>query len=120
MRWGKSPDLTIIGAGPAGLFAAYQLSRLSPKTKILLLSKTLTTSRSSPYAILRRSQKSPVKVDGLGGSGIFADKLYFEQAGGWLEYRSSEYAQALIAYVAEIFERFGGLSERRAFALSNP
>ncbi len=111
----KYSDLTIIGAGPAGLFAAYQLSRLSPKTQVLVLGGL--TSRSSLPKILKRSQANPVKGDGLGGSGIFADKLYFEPAGGWLEKRSPEYAEALIAYVAEIFERFGGLSERKAFAL---
>src|SRR2546425_2061932 len=110
------PDLTIIGSGPAGLFAAYQLSRLSAKLNILILANQPS---SEPHTLARqpRAEDSPVSDKGLGGSGRFADKLYFDSAGGWLESQAPKYAEALMAYSAEIFERFGGLSERKAFAL---
>jgi uncharacterized FAD-dependent dehydrogenase len=110
------PDLAIIGSGPAGLFAAYQLSRLSPGLSIQILAND-PNPRSSALAKPPRARDSPVTDKGLGGSGRFADKLYFDSAGGWLESQAPEYARALMAYSAEIFERFGGLSERKAFAL---
>lgn len=105
-------DLAIIGAGPAGLFAGYQLARSSPSLRLAIL----VDAGRSTNAFWRNKTKhrNPVGVEGLGGSGLFSDKLYFDAAGGWLESREKEYSKIIMAYAAEIFERYVGVSERGA------
>jgi uncharacterized FAD-dependent dehydrogenase len=97
-----SPRITVIGAGPSGLFAAYELSRFVRSSKI-----TLLDSGGS----IRKHHKTrcPVSTDGLGGAGVFADKLYFDVAGGWLEERASELESLIyMSLVSEVYEKFTG------------
>ena len=110
----KPLDLAIVGAGPAGLFAGYQLARSSRSLKLAFLVNT-----PKPTDVFWRNKSkhhNPVGVEGLGGSGLFSDKLYFDAAGEWLELRDQEYSQIIMAYAAEIFERYVGVSERGAVA----
>ncbi len=111
----KPLDLAIIGAGPAGLFATYQLARLSSSLRIAILVNSGWPTTKFWQNKIRHS--NPVSVDGIGGSALFSDKLYFDPAGGWLETRQKEYSRVFMAYVAEIFERYVGLSERSAVSL---
>ena len=108
----KPFDLAIIGAGPAGLFAGYQLARLSPSLSLAILVNTHRPTDA--FWQNKTNHRNPVGVEGLGGSGLFSDKLYFDAAGGWLESREKEYSQIIMAYSAEIFERYVGVSERGA------
>lgn len=111
-------DVAIIGAGPTGLFAAYQLARLAPKANIVVVSRKGNTHSEDPLSFQdTKSRNSPVSTDGLGGSGAYSDKLYFDPAGGWLEDEKKKYSDVFMCYVAELFERFGGISERDAFAV---
>ncbi len=112
---GKPLDLAIIGAGPAGLFAAYQLARLSSSLRIAILVNSGPPTTQFWQNKIRHT--NPVSMDGIGGSAPFSDKLYFDAAGGWLETRQKEYSRVFMAYVAEIFERYVGLSERSAVSL---
>lgn len=51
----------------------------------------------------------PVDAIGLGGAGVFADKLYFDPAGGWLEGKAFGLdARVYMSLIGEVFQRFTG------------
>jgi len=118
-------DVLIIGAGPAGIFTALELSKLNHELKILIVDNGRTIEKRkcparatgvcvgcNPCAITR----------GWSGAGAFSDgKLSLSPAvGGRLtEYMKEEQAQELIDYADSIYRRFGaqekvyGLDTRR-------
>ena len=74
-------DVVIVGAGPAGLFAAYELIENNPKLKVLLLDKgKFAKNRFCP---MKKTHKcvncNPCGIlSGYGGAGTFSDgKLNF-------------------------------------------
>lgn len=92
--------IVIIGAGPAGLFAAYELVK-NKKRKILILEKgNNLASRSAKETLC-----------GVGGSGTFSDgKLHFSLTLSHeklLDFCSHPQAQKLLDYVEELFLAFG-------------
>jgi uncharacterized protein len=90
-------DVVIIGGGPAGLFAALELSR-NKTLKVLLLEKGRDIDERTNI------------VSGLGGAGAFSDgKLTLSsKAGGHLaEYVSEAEADRLIKHVDKIWLDFG-------------
>lgn len=109
----KSFDVIIIGGGPAGIFAALELTQAEGR-KILLIEKGKDISqRRCP---VRDTGSSCVEclpcnlVCGLGGAGAFSDgKLVLSsEVGGHLgEYLGEEPAAGLIKYVDELYLRFG-------------
>ena len=107
-------DVVIIGAGPAGLFAAYELIQNNPKLKILLMDKgKFAHNRVCPM------KKTNVCVNcnpcnilsGFGGAGTFSDgKLNFIPKLGksdLFKYMSISEANKLIDDTEEIFNKFG-------------
>lgn len=107
-------DVVIIGAGPAGLFAAYELIQNNPKLKILLMDKgKFAHNRVCPM------KKTNVCVNcnpcnilsGFGGAGTFSDgKLNFIPKLGksdLFKYMSISEANQLIDDTEEIFNKFG-------------
>ena len=115
----KSFDVIIIGGGPAGIFAALELSQ-AKGLKVLLIEKGKDISqRRCP---VRDTGSSCVEclpcnlVCGLGGAGAFSDgKLVLSsEVGGHLgEYLGEERAAGLIKYVDELYLRFG--ASRKVF-----
>lgn len=109
-------DLTIIGAGPAGIFTAYEAIRLNPNLKICILEKGNSLSnRHCPIA--DGKTKHCVKCNncsimhGFGGAGAFSDGKYniTNNFGGRLyEYLGEEKAIELMEYVDKINLEFGG------------
>ena len=118
-------DLIIIGAGPAGIFAAYEAVKLSPSAKILILEKGQDIySRKCP--ILQGKKKfCPVPevsslakslpsagclpacsiTSGFGGAGAYSDGKFniTTEFGGWLgEYMPPLKLLELIDYVDSI------------------
>lgn len=106
-------DVIIIGAGPAGIFAAMELSQNS-NFKILLLEKgRKVENRKCPIGTQTESCISckPCSImSGWGGAGAFSDgKLTLTtEFGGWLaDYIGKANLEKLIAYVDDIYVKFG-------------
>ena len=110
-------DVIIVGGGPAGIFAALELSQ-STNLSILLLEKGRDLHlRRCPIIGKNRSCPpcSPCDlVSGWGGAGAFSDgKLTLSpQVGGQLKaYLGTDKAADLIHYVDDIYLKFGASSE---------
>ena len=112
-------DVAIVGGGPAGVFAAYELMEKCPKLRILVVEsgkdiyhracpisagKAKSCIRCQPCSIMR----------GFGGAGAFSDGKYnfTTQFGGWLnEYLDDEAVMELIEYVDAINRKHGAPSK---------
>ena len=105
-------DVIIIGAGPAGIFSAYEIAR-NTDLKILMLDK-------GPDLEKRKCPASRgfgcihcepcLLLSGWGGAGAFSDgKLTLStDVGGWLnEYISKKELNELINYVDSVYLKFG-------------
>lgn len=106
-------DVIIVGAGPAGIFAAMEICR-STDLKVLLLEKGKAVQiRSCPIGEDAPSciNCSPCSImSGWGGAGAFSDgKLTLTtEFGGWLHnYMSKDRLEQLITYVDNIYVEFG-------------
>ena len=111
----SSYDVIIVGAGPAGIFAALELIRRD-NWSVLLLEKGLDLGKRQCPA----RDEHPVGCEigcrpcnitcGWGGSGAFSDgKLTLSpEVGGWLsQYVGTEELERLIAYVDGIYVEYG-------------
>ena len=109
-------DVIIIGAGPGGIFTAYELIRLKPELKVAVF--------EAGHALNKRhcpidgdkiktciGCKSCSIMSGFGGAGAFSDGKYniTNDFGGTLyEYIGKKRALELMHYVDEINMRYGG------------
>ncbi|MCL2810890.1 MAG: FAD-binding protein [Clostridia bacterium] len=118
-------DAIIIGAGPAGIFTALELTSLQPQARVLMIDTgraiakrtcpartTGTCANCTPCAIMH----------GWAGGGAFSDgklSLSDEVGGHITDYLGQEQAQALIRDADRIYLRFGapntvhGLDDQR-------
>jgi len=115
----KKYDVAIVGGGPAGVFAAYELAEKKPGLRILVLEsgkdiyhrvcpistgKVKSCIGCKPCSIMR----------GFGGAGAFSDGKYnfTTQFGGWLnEYLPDDEVMDLINYVDKINMKHGAPAE---------
>ena len=109
-------DVIIVGAGPGGIFSAYELTKLRPDLKIALfeLGKSLE-NRKCPINGTTVKNCINCKVcsimSGFGGAGAFSDGKYniTNDFGGNLhEYIGKKQALELMKYVDNINMSFGG------------
>ena len=109
-------DVLIIGAGPGGIFSAYELSRLDPSLKIAVFESGNPLSRRK-CPIDGKKIKSCIEcktcsiMSGFGGAGAFSDGKYniTNDFGGTLyQYIGKEQSIELMKYVDEINMLHGG------------
>jgi len=109
-------DVIIVGAGPGGIFSAYELVKEAPQLKVAVF--------EAGHALDKRhcpidgdkiksciSCKSCSIMSGFGGAGAFSDGKYniTNDFGGTLyEYIGKKQAMDLLYYVDEINMRYGG------------
>ena len=119
-------DVMILGTGEAGIFAAYELSLLSPSAKVLVVDQGPDIyHRSCPIVAgkVKACVHCPVcdTMCGFGGAGAFSDgKFNFTTAfGGWLtDFLPEEEVMELIEYVDSINVRHGATTE--VYSTSTP
>ncbi|WHY71345.1 NAD(P)/FAD-dependent oxidoreductase [Fictibacillus enclensis] len=113
-------DVIVVGAGPAGIFACYELTRKMPHANILLVDKGHDIySRNCPI-LQKKIQKCPPAAgrkefagclpacsitNGFGGAGAYSDGKFniTSEFGGWMtDYLPEETVVDLIKYVDSI------------------
>ncbi|MGI5879456.1 MAG: NAD(P)/FAD-dependent oxidoreductase [Syntrophomonadaceae bacterium] len=110
---GKNFDLIIVGAGPAGIFAALEITKTTD-LNVLLLEKGKSVEQrqcligdDSPFC---RECRPCSIMSGWGGAGAFSDgKLTLTtEFGGWLNnYIGKDKLQKMIDYVDQIYVHYG-------------
>ena len=109
-------DVIVIGAGPGGIFSAYELTRLAPEMKVAVFEAGhALNKRHCPIDGEKVKTcigcKSCSIMSGFGGAGAFSDGKYniTNDFGGTLyEYIGKKKALDLMHYVDEINMRYGG------------
>lgn len=124
-------DVIIVGAGPAGIFTAYELAKKAKGLKVLLVDKGLAIHHRECLILKQKRTKCPEKSDGIsgchpacsitsgfGGAGAYSDGKFniTSEFGGWLgDYLDKDTVEALIGYVDEI-----NLSHGASESLTDP
>jgi uncharacterized protein len=108
-------EAIIVGAGPAGIFAALELA-LAGKTNVLIVEKGHPISKRSCPA--RRTACVGCKtcdiMTGWGGAGAFSDgKLTLTtEVGGWLgDYVAKPDLETLLEYADQLWLEYGATTE---------
>ena len=111
-------DVIIIGIGPAGIFAAWELISSGKKARICMLDKggslaeRVEETRTGVQKV--KTERPDVLSCGWGGAGAFSDgKLNLSsEVGGFLkDYLKEADLSSLIGYVDGIYLRFGAPQE---------
>ncbi|MCK9535997.1 MAG: NAD(P)/FAD-dependent oxidoreductase [Bacilli bacterium] len=114
----KKYDCIIVGAGPMGIYCAYEFMKKRPEFKVLLIDKGNDIYDRRCPIIEKKLEKCPVNASGeigcypscsmttgFGGAGAFSDGKYniTNEYGGWLlDYMDSDVVLDLIKYVDQI------------------
>ncbi|WP_125154195.1 NAD(P)/FAD-dependent oxidoreductase [Clostridium rectalis] len=119
----NSYDVIIIGAGPAGIFTALEVTRLKPDMNVLIIDKGRSIEkRKCPARVTGKCVNcEPCGITfGWSGAGAFSDgklSLSPEVGGRILEYFSQEKAKDLIKYCDDIYLSFG--ANKMVYGLNN-
>ena len=116
----KAYDIIIIGAGPGGIFAAYELMKQKPDLKVAVFEAGhMLNKRKCPIDGVKIKScihcKSCSIMSGFGGAGAFSDGKYniTNDFGGTLyEHIGKQLAIELMKYVDEINLTHGGEGTR--------
>lgn len=121
----KNYDVIIVGAGPTGIYASYELAIKAPELSVLLIEKGRDIYKRSCPILKKTLSKCPPPnkqrefasctpacsiTNGFGGAGAYSDGKFniTTEFGGWLtEYLPPSEVLNLIKYVDEINVRHG-------------
>jgi len=122
-------DLIIVGAGPCGIFAAWEAAKLRPSARILLIDRGYDIYNRKCPILSKKAKLCPLShgeqgfsgcmpacsiTCGFGGAGAYSDGKFNITAefGGWLgEYMPASMLLDLINYVDEINLKNGAPEE---------
>ncbi|MGC8544249.1 MAG: lycopene cyclase family protein, partial [Vulcanisaeta sp.] len=111
-------DVAIIGGGPAGLFAAYEIVENTRDLNVILIDKGyLPRQRHCPLSKIGKCVCVPCHIThGIGGAGLFSSGIINlrPDIGGDLQelLNSWDAANLLIDYVDRVFLKFGAPQDR--------
>ncbi len=125
-------DVVIVGAGPTGIFASWELAKLAPNKKILVIERGNDIYTRRCPILMGKMEKCPTDgrtkrsgckpacsmTSGFGGSGAYSDGKFniTTEFGGWMtDYLPHDEVMELIRYVDEINLSHGAPKE-----LTNP
>ena len=122
----KKYDVVIVGAGPAGIYCAYELVEKNPKLNVLLIEKGFDIYNRRCPVLEHKIAKCPINrgvsgcqpacsiTDGFGGAGAYSDGKFniTSEFGGWMtDYLDSTVVENLIHYVDDINLKFGATTQ---------
>ncbi len=124
----KSYDLIIVGAGPAGIFTAYEAIEKNNDLKILLIDKGLNIYDRKCPILEKKITKCPVNktgvsgcspacsiTSGFGGAGAYSDGKFniTSEFGGWMtDYMPNHEVEEVIKYVDSINLKHGATANK--------
>ena len=120
-------DVIVVGAGPAGIYCAYELVEKDPSLKVLLIDKGYDIFNRRCPVLEHKLDKCPVNrngvsgcypacsiTDGFGGAGAYSDGKFniTSEFGGWMtDYLDAKVVEDLIHYADDINLKFGATTE---------
>lgn len=109
---GKKYDVIIVGAGPAGMFAAEELSNQSISILIIDMGKDVDSRACKVSSVIHCAHCDPCGImSGVGGAGTFSDgtlNLRPDIGGDLVDFTDDvDEAWALVRYVDELFVKYG-------------
>ncbi|MDD4075559.1 MAG: NAD(P)/FAD-dependent oxidoreductase [Eubacteriales bacterium] len=119
----KQYDVIIIGAGPSGIFCAYELKRQRPQTRVLMIEKGRSIeARSCPKRVTKKCVGcQPCSITtGFAGAGAFSDgklSLSPDVGGNLPEMLGYEKALELIRESDAIYLSFG--ADKNVYGMDN-
>ena len=116
-------DVVIVGAGPCGIFCAYELLEKNKDLKVLLIDKGHDIYNRRCPVMMHKIAKCPVDrnghsgckpacsiTNGFGGAGAYSDGKFniTSEFGGWMtDYMSGSEVEEVIKYVDSINLKYG-------------
>ena len=123
----KNYDVIVVGAGPAGIMACYELYLKSPTLKVLLVDKGHDVMYRHCPIKDKKIKSCPIIKDnepgckpacsitsGFGDAGAYSDGKFniTSEFGGWLtDYMSNQEVEEVIQYVDDLYLRHGATKD---------
>ena len=123
----KNYDVVVVGAGPAGIMACYELYLKQPELKVLLIDKgqdvmnrhcPIKEKKIKSCPFIRNNEPGCLPAcsitAGFGGAGAYSDGKFniTSEFGGWLtDYLSTDEVEDIIQYVDNLYLKHGATKE---------